>query len=223
MLIAIVGSDGAGKSTVGSQLLTWLQTQGPAELCHLGKQSGNLARSVARLPLMGKKLNHTIRKKEEKALSTRGPGIPEALVIYAFTLRRLFRFMRMQRLRNKGITILADRFPQISVPDAIDGPGFGRLRKDHALARILAGIEDRQFRWMTRHAPDLVLRLNVDADTAIARKPDHSPDSLARKIDGISRITFGTAPIVEIDATRPLEDVVDAAKTAISRAMARQN
>jgi thymidylate kinase len=215
-LIAIVGSDGSGKSTVGEALLAWLRQSGPAELCHLGKQSGNLGRAVGRMPLLGQRMERTIEDKVKQAEGPRGPGLIEALTIYAFSLRRLRRFQRMLRHRRSGVTILADRFPQLAVPAGLDGPGFGRVKTDRGIAKRLAALEWRQFEWMTSHRPDLVIRLNVDVATAIARKPDHSRERLAAKIADISRLSFAGAPIVDIDATRPIEEVVAEAKAAVA-------
>lgn len=214
-LIAIVGSDGSGKSTVGEALLAWLRERGPVELCHLGKQSGNLGRVIAGLPLLGGRLGRTIDEKVRQAGGSRGPRTLEALVIYAFTMRRLRRFRRMQRLRRSGVTILADRFPQLAIPSAIDGPGFGKVRSDQGIAKRLAARERRHFEGMTREQPDLVIRLNVDVLTAVRRKPDHRPEALASKIADLHRLRFGDAPIVDIDATLPLADVLDQARRAI--------
>lgn len=214
-LIAIVGSDGSGKSTVGAALLDWLGEQGPVELCHLGKQSGNLARTISRAPIVGKRAKKRIDHEVDTAGEDRGPGTVAALIIYAFSLRRLRRFRRMLRHRKRGVTILADRFPQLAVPAGIDGPGFARVKLASPLSRRLAAREMRAFEWMTSHRPDLVLRLNVDVDTAIARKPDHDPAALTRKIKEIGNLSFAGAPIVDIDATRPLAEVIAAAKSAI--------
>ena len=52
-LIAVIGCDGSGKSTVGEEILAWVRRYGPAEAAHLGKQSGNIGRAIARLPLVG--------------------------------------------------------------------------------------------------------------------------------------------------------------------------
>ena len=215
LLIAIVGSDGSGKSTVGSALLGWLKESGPTELCHLGKQSGNLGRAIGRLPLVGSRVERGIEGKVKNA-ATSGPGLFAALTIYAFTLRRLRRFRRMLQLRDRDITILADRFPQLALPSAIDGPGFGKVKADRGVAKRLAAIERRQFEWMTAHRPDLVIRLNVNLETALARKPDHSRANLAAKIADIQKLAFNGAPIVDIDADLPIEEVIAKAKAAIT-------
>lgn len=220
-LIALVGSDGSGKSTVGEALLAWLREAGPAELCHLGKQSGNLGRAIGKMPLLGGRMERTIEDRVNQAEGPRGPGFVEALAIYSFSVRRLWRFRRMLKLRDKGVTILTDRFPQISVPAGLDGPGFGRVRNDRGLAKRLAAKEWRQFAWMTSHPPDLVVRLNVDVATAAARKPDHSPARLAAKIADISKLSFAGAPIADIDATRPIDEVIAEAKAAISAVLRR--
>jgi thymidylate kinase len=220
-LIAIVGSDGSGKSTVGEALLEWLQERGPAELCHLGKQSGNLGRRLARLPLFGRGVDRTIHRQIEVAGSRKGPNHLAAIVIFSFSLRRIRRFRRMLALRERGVTILADRFPQTSVLDGLDGPGFGKVRHDRGLARQFAAREIRQFEWMTSHTPDLVIRLNVDAATAIARKPDHQPEALRSKIAGVPKLTYNGAPIIDIDATQPLLTVIDHAKRAIAEVLNR--
>ena len=52
-LIAVIGSDGSGKSTVCEHLITVVEKYGAAERVHLGKQAGNVGRAVTKLPLMG--------------------------------------------------------------------------------------------------------------------------------------------------------------------------
>jgi len=221
-LIAIVGSDGSGKSTVGQALLDWMREQRPSALCHLGKQSGNLGRAAGRMPVIGRGMNRTIQKKVKEAGGKKGPSPIAALTIYAFSLRRLRRFRRMLEIRRQGVAVLADRFPQLDVPDGLDGPGFGKVRHDRGLARRLAARERAHFEWMTGHAPDLVIRLNVDRETAILRKPDHDPAALAKKIARISDLRFGGhVPIVDIDSRQPLAIVVEQAKAAVAATLAR--
>lgn len=215
-LIALVGSDGSGKSTVGTALLAWMSAQRPTELCHLGKQTGNIGRVIARWPLVGHRFNRTLVRKADSAKDPRGPGNATALVIYLFSMRRVRRFRRMLALRRRGIAILTDRFPQAEVPGPMDGLGLSLATPRNAFVRYLAERERRHYASMAAHRPDLIIRLTVDLATAMARKPDHRAASLETKIADLARLGFAGAPIVDIDATRPLDDVLDRAKQAIA-------
>lgn len=214
-LVALVGCDGSGKSTVGAALLAWMQERGATELCHLGKQTGNAGRALVRWPIVGRFFDKTIST-GTKTAKERGAGMFTALVVYGFSMRRMRRFRRMLAIRARGVAILADRFPQLSVPGAFDGPGLAKVRPATAFARMLALRERGHFEWMASHRPDLVIRLNVDLATAIARKPDHRPEALARKIMDVARLSFDGAPIVDIDANQPLSLVLEQATRAVA-------
>jgi thymidylate kinase len=215
-LIAIVGSDGSGKSTLGTALLDWMNESRPTRLCHLGKQTGNIGRAIGRLPLVGGRLDKTLHEKAAKATDPAGPGVVTALVIYLFSMRRVWRFKRMLALRAKGFAILTDRFPQLAVPGKVDGLGLDEAATGSGLVRWLARRERRHYEWMASHKPDLVIRLTVDLATAVARKPDHRVSSLETKIRDVERLTFGGAQIVDIDAAQPADAVLDHAKAAIT-------
>jgi len=214
-LIAVIGCDGSGKSTLTEALQSWLGERQPTVTCHLGKQSGNIGRALSRLPLLGRRIDTSITAKARGAQGEAGPGLLAALVIYAFALRRNRRFARMLRLREDGYTIIADRYPQLEVPGSMDGLGLSSARAG-GLVGALAASERRLFARMTAHAPDLVLRLNVSLEVATARKPDHRASSLARKIADVPRLRFGAAPIVELDAHHPFDAVLARAKDAIT-------
>lgn len=218
-LIAVIGCDGSGKSTVTEALHTWLSAEGPTQICHLGKQSGNIGRRIARLPLLGRRLDKSIHSKAQQAQTGAGPKLPEATVIWLFSMRRVRRFARMMRLRRQGFTIIADRFPQLGTPGPMDGLGLALAKRGGAVA-LLARKERRSYEAMVANRPDLVLRLNVSLEVALARKPDHRPSSLARKVADVPHLQFEGAPIVDIDAEQPLADVLAQAKAAITRTLA---
>lgn len=110
-LIAVIGSDGSGKSTVCEHLITVVEKYGAAERVHLGKQAGNVGRAVVKLPLMGKSLNKSIERNKVKT-AKKLPGPVPALVITAFVARRLLRFRHMLACRRRGLIVLTDRYPQ---------------------------------------------------------------------------------------------------------------
>ncbi|QDE41612.1 thymidylate kinase [Luteibacter pinisoli] len=222
-LIAIIGTDGSGKSTVAEHMVTWMGRYGPTGQAHLGKQAGNIGRALERLPLVGGYMGRLIRRKSDgvnkRIDEHKQPTLFPSLVISAFTLRRLRRFRRMLAMRRKGLIVVTDRFPQVEIPGAYDGPGFPKEAAGSWLVLRLARFEHDAFVWMAGHQPDLVLRLNVDLDTACARKPDHRREALSRKIAVTPRLKYSGAPIVDIDANQPLATVIADAEAAVSRMM----
>jgi len=126
----------------------------------------------------------------------------------------------MLKLRQQGFIIIADRYPQLDIPSAFDGPDMSVAADGSRFVNWLAQREQTAFEWMTSYRPDLVIRLNVDLDTAYARKPDHRREALERKIEIVHQFTFNDAPIVEVDAAQPLDIVLAAAKAAVSPTLA---
>jgi thymidylate kinase len=225
-LIAVIGCDGSGKSTVCEHILGWISRYGPAGTVHLGKQSGNVGRALGRLPLVGAAMDRLIRRKvdgvNDRIKADMQPRLFPALVISAFTLRRRRRFKRMLALRHRGLIVVTDRFPQVEIPGAYDGPGFPEVSQGSRLVLALARHEHAIFEWMASYRPDVVLRLNVDLDVACERKPDHRRDALSRKIAVTPLLTYSGAPIVDIDANQPLEHVLKQAEAAVARVMAER-
>lgn len=215
-LIAVIGSDGSGKSTVCEHLITHVKKYGPATRVHLGKQAGNVGRAAVKIPFIGNYLDKTIERNKVKIVKSRIGPLP-ALVIIFFVLRRLLRFRRMLAFRRRGLMVLADRFPQVQIPGAYDGTVFPADASGSRFVTWLAGRERAAFQWMANHKPDLVIKLNVDLDVACARKPDHRQESLAGKIAVTPLLTFQGAQIVDIDANTPLDEVFGAAEEAVSK------
>ena len=224
-LIAIIGCDGSGKSTVSEEILNWVQGYGPAVAAHLGKQSGNIGRAIAQLPMIGSLLDKFIARKTDSTRAQREkktPGLLVALIIYAFSIRRLRRFKRMMAQRHQGLIIVTDRYPQLEFPGAYDGTGLSVAAPGNWFVRWLARRERVLYEWMTSYRPDLVIRLNVDLDTACARKPDHRRELLRDKVAITPQLTFNGAPIVEIDSTQPLAEVLAEAKAAVAKTLAER-
>ncbi|HHC4760818.1 TPA: dTMP kinase [Escherichia albertii] len=218
-VIAVIGSDGSGKSTVCEHLISVVEKYGAAERVHLGKQAGNVGRAVVKMPLMGKSLNKSIERNKVKT-AKKLPGPIPALVITAFVARRLLRFRHMLTCRQHGLIVLTDRYPHDQIPGAYDGTVFPPNVEGSRFVSWLANLERRAFHWMASYKPDLVIKLNVDLDVACERKPDHKRESLARKIAITPQLTFGGAQLIDIDANQPLEQVLVDAENAIKDFMA---
>jgi hypothetical protein len=67
--------------------------------------------------------------------------------------------------------------------------------------------------------PALVIRLNVDAETAHARKPDHKLASLREKIAGWPHLRFNGAHILDLDAREDASVILDSSLRAARAAL----
>lgn len=218
-LIAVIGCDGSGKSTLSSDLLNWIrQHYGPAETHYLGLRSGQIGNQIKAWPLIGPVFEKALSRRAGQA-RTKGakiPGLATALVIYGFSRLRKRRFQKVLSLRRQGFIVVTDRYPQVDVPGFYDGPGLSAARPGGRLVAALAASERATYEWMASFVPDLVIRLNVDVETALARKPDHGVDLLKAKVAVTPLLKFNGARIVDLDATMPYAEEFALAKKAIA-------
>lgn len=219
-VIALVGCDGSGKSTVGAALKAMLDEDRPTAFCHLGKQAGNLERTLAPFPIIGSFVTKKASKENKRTQSGKKAGVLAAVSGFVLSMRRVVRFRAMRKKHGRGMAILTDRYPQNVVPGPMDGPTLANLNRDGFFIRFFSRLERRIYARMASFKPDLVIRLNVDLETALQRKPDHVPFKLARKIEDLTKLEFAGAPIVDLSATDPLEMVIAQAQEAATKVMA---
>ena len=216
-LIAIVGCDGSGKSTLAADLVETLRGERPVESRYLGLGSGAIGARIKRWPVIGAAIERSLAGKARRTRSTgeRIPGLATALVVYGFSLLRERRFRQVLARRRAGTIIITDRYPQVEVPGFYDGPGLSAAQAGSRAVAWLAASERRRYERMAAYRPTLVVRLNVDLATATARKPDHEPALLERKIAVTPLLRFGGARIVDLDACAPYAQVRTEALDAI--------
>lgn len=221
-LVALVGCDGSGKSTLSADLLAEFGREQRVQGCYLGLGSGALGERIKELPLIGPAFEQRLARKAQQTRTTgeKIPGLATALVVYLFSLARLRRFKRMLRLRRAGVAVITDRYPQIEVPGFYDGPGLSAAQPESRLVALLAREERRLYAWMASFEPSVVIRLNIDADTAHARKPDHRYELLARKVSVTPSLRFNGAAIVDVDSRASYETVRATAASVARSAMA---
>lgn len=222
-LIAIVGCDGSGKSTLAADVLRHVQQSRAADTVYLGLGSGAIGNRIKAWPLIGPLLESVLSKRAAQARdpTDKIPGVLTAIVLYRLSLKRKAQFERLLALRQSGVTVVTDRYPQTEVPGFYDGPGLSAARAEGWLVKRLADKERAIYARMVSYSPTLVIRLNVDVETALARKPDHARALLERKVAVTPQLTFNGAPIIDLDGTSPYANVLAAAIRATDDVLAR--
>lgn len=213
-VIAVVGCDGSGKSTLTTDLLAYLRNQTETELIYLGQSSGAIGDWIKNLPIIGAPLGRYLVSKAQRThnKTSSPPDNLTALVIYCLSLWRAHKFRKMLKLAHNGVVVITDRYPQAEVSGFYyDGTGLDPASSTSWLTRKLAAREQRLYVWMASHVPALVIRLNVDAQTAHSRKPDHKLAMLEKKAAVIPTLKFNGANILDLSSLTPYAQVLDAA------------
>ena len=220
-LIAVVGSDGSGKSTLSADLLAHIQKTRAAESGYLGLGSGEQGRRIGRWPIIGPPLHRFLDGIADR-LREPGEPIPGYLAArYALnkSKKRRAKFDALIAQRRAGKVIVTDRYPQLEVPGLHDGPILAGRATTPRLATMQA--EERAlYAEMAAYKPTLVVRLHVDVDTVMLRKPDHDRALITRKVETVPLLTFNGAQIVDIDATIPYTEELAIAIAAVDKALA---
>ncbi len=222
-IIAVVGCDGSGKSTLAADLLAHVKRSRPADTVYLGLGSGAMGNRIKAWPIIGPLLERILSSRANRARDPKDkiPGIVTAFVLYRLSLRRKDQFDRLLAMRESGIAVVTDRYPQIEVPGFYDGPGLSAARAEGRMIQKLAAKERTIYERMAAYVPTLVIRLNIDAETALARKPDHARALIERKVAVTPSLTFNGAPIVDLDATMPYDKELALAIAATDKALGK--
>jgi thymidylate kinase len=207
LVIAFIGPDGSGKSTVSKAILDLLAKKVDVEQMYLGSGRGGRpgalrrALEIARFRKLGGPFN----------------------VLWALSLARekRGRLRRIVRWRQSGIIVICDRYPQSAVEGYNDGPLLGRLHASRfAIPRALARWERGCYEEALRLPPDLVIRMRIDTDVLLRRRPEMSAGWIRTKQEGFERIGFGQcARETELDAGQPLDRVIQQAMVEIGKTL----
>ncbi|RJT45095.1 hypothetical protein [Rahnella woolbedingensis] len=217
-VIAITGCDGSGKSTLATNLVNHLSSQGATELIYLGQSSGRIGEWFCNLPFIGVPFGRYLLSKSARVHDQ--PSTPQGnvttLVIYLLSCWRAVKFRRMLVKCKKGTLLITDRYPQAEVAGfRFDGPQLAKSQGGNYWVRMLRNREQKLYRWMASFPPVLLIRLDIDAETAHSRKPDHAISALREKISVIPHLTFNGAHILDLDGRRPAGQILDESLSAI--------
>ena len=224
LLIAFVGCDGSGKSTMVGETRAFLAPKLDVFPMYLG--SGDGSSSLARKPMkvvrdlvFGPSRNKgAIAKKAEAATAHPGAmGAAKALWAVTLASEKSRKLRQVMKARTRGMVVICDRWPQMQYAGELDGPRLTHWAEGSAWQRRLAAYELRPYELARRFPPDLVIRLDVDADTASQRRPEDGRDYLEHRIELVRSLTFDGSLFgaVDIDGTQPPDKVL----TAILRAI----
>ncbi len=228
MMIAFVGSEATGKSTMIAETRSWLAEHFAVEQIHAGKPGStplsalpNFFVPALRALLPGSRstriqAQHAGAGASEKPRST----FPLLFAIRSVTLAhdRLSLLTRAYRQAANGTIILSDRYPSLQ-SGAPDSRQLSALLSESgsSLRSWLAKIESRLYRQIPE--PDLVIFLSAPLEVTLSRnaaRDKREPEDYVRWRHARStNLEFGKIPVYRINTDRPQEETLLEVKKAV--------
>jgi thymidylate kinase len=236
-VVAIVGADATGKSTVSAVLQEMLSQHLRVVSSHAGLPPASPLTFIPRtfLPL-ARRLVPTLRttQLQEKVLRDSGRDTPPlgGVALWTFALRSLMvaydRARLLQRLVSlaaSGAIVVVDRYPTdiFGAMDSTQLDAMALQLKPGSLLFRLAAIENAIYRAMP--AADVVVRLHVPVETAIHRnlerqKAGKEGESYVRRRHAQAERTYhARGTVISISTEGKVSDTLRLAMAAVWRAL----
>jgi thymidylate kinase len=222
-VIAFVGSEATGKSTILDQMQAWLGQSYTVRRIHAGKPPATALTYVPHSLLPALRRLFPDQRSTRVETRFRDAERPRRTFPLMFGVRSVMLAYERRALLTRafarsadGTIVLSDRYPS-SRSGAPDSPQLGHLAARHGLRRILAGLEGRLYDEIP--PPDLVIHLTAPLDVTLARnaaRDKTEPEDYVRFRHSLSSdLEFDGVAVHRIGTDRPLDDVVREVKEAI--------
>jgi hypothetical protein len=82
---------------------------------------------------------------------------------------------------------------------------------------VLRSFEQRAYALCNQLPPDLVIKLEATPEVLASREPNMDPTIIKERADQLRELDFPGVRVARVDATRPLVEVIAAAKREVWR------
>ena len=203
LVVAFIGQDGAGKSTVTNEIEKWLLWKLDAHRYYLG--SGDHYHSWQ------KSIQKSLPERKGVFLSTFSAFL--SLTKYNRLAKDVLKSIKnAEKYRNKGGFALFDRYPQTQFLGINDGPKIRHMMKKTKnrlllmIMALFAKSEENCLKNAEKISPDIVFKLILPPEESLRRKPHEDFEKIKRKHEIIKSLSFSNSKVYEIDATMNYED-----------------
>lgn len=228
VIIILIGADGSGKSSLAQTLVEWLGVKLDVMPLYFGSGDGPSAWYRRPMKWAHRLLMAPIAAKEAASRKTGAATGGEtrrqllreqARVLWALALssEKRGKIRRMVRAQNRGLVVVCDRFPQAHTAGFGDGPLLAHWR-DHPnpWIRKVSLWEAAPYLEATTCQPNLVLKIVVPPEVAIARRPEMNLNQTVQRQELVEALPFSYPTRVHrVDGSASLEHVAGLVKKLV--------
>jgi len=210
LLIAIVGGDGAGKTTVINEAYAWLAKKFEIMKLHMGKpaRSGTTIVGSGFLKI-GTMLGLYPVTGDLYSDEVKFPGYPFLIRMVFLARDRYLTYLKARRFSSNGGLVICDRY-FLSDLLTMDGPRCERMAKafnrSNWFMNLLIRVENSYYQKIM--LPDLLIVLKLKPDIAVKRKTDESAVSVSARSTSIWEFDWSKTPAYVLDASRSKDEVL---------------
>jgi thymidylate kinase len=219
-LIAVVGGDGAGKTSAVDELCNWLSGHFMTTRTHLGKPPRSMASlTLKAVILVRRRLFGASPAAQAPPLSVASSELVPGrlwLIRHVLTARDRFRaYVRARRFAAKGGLVVSDRYPLRQIR-MMDGPVAGLLPDSRTREPLMARLIHLESAYYRRiRDPDLLVVLRIDPEIAVARRSDEDQEFVRARCREVERVDWGDTPAFVVDAGRNRAEVLSEIKSLV--------
>ena len=220
-MVALVGGDGAGKSTVAGELYGWLSSEFEVIKVHMGKPAWSLTTVAVRAILkIGRSLGFypyarsPIRHMSDPD-SNAFPGYPWLLREVCTARDRYLTYAKARRFANNGGIVICDRYPltHVKLMDGLRSHLMINVRKTNRLIEILVSANKKRYQQI--YLPELLITLRVNPEIAVQRKTDEDAAAVRARSKEIWELDWEETRAHVIDGGRSQAEVLSEVKALV--------
>ena len=236
LIIAIMGSDGSGKSTQVKNIKNILSKKIDVRYVYMGSGNGtaswhrNILIWLQKIFFKKKKNNDFIKEPQVstdiKKVDFTKKDILKIIYALSLAIEKRTKLKLIQKYKNKGMIVVTDRYPQTSIYGYNDGPLIADyLTSNNKLLSFLSQIEFNSYEYAKFVYPDIVIKLLGNPEIIHSRRADEmSLEQIIKKQNGIKSIDFtDKTKVVDIDATLSIDEVTIQIMAQISNSIGSKN